>query len=462
MASKIETISVPEIYTTSSDFRFFLKWFEYCLTKTEYDTENLDDIYDPLRCPSELIWMLADTMGFKYDDRLPAAFNRLVLVYFMSMIRNKGSKDGVTLAAEANLAQFNIAEYGKENPILFNRLEDTSIPVNSVYVTPHVREGYIDVVYFSEETPVDACIEYVRPLGMYLAQAAGVRYDARTKISIDPRLTDIVNIGMSIGPTHVGHYSREDYARMQVLSDSDLTEDPNSDATYIDDIRYSYDYDPSIRLTRRQAYQAEQKKKLSHARQPAWYRNSKYEGDPTIDANYRALYSLQMSNNEHIFNSLLPGLDDETLEELNRMSKIFGLGYNPQDTQYTVADDYVMPSVANDEIEYQYTNGNSYKNWNLRYDKTADSNFGGDARSLEDLYTSESDGKSPLTVPAINPVMGSVGDAISINKSNTQYIMADESGEDINYNIYPVTDRTTLADEPIANVEDVITDWVEE
>ena len=74
--------------------------------------------------------------------------------------------------------------------ILYDRLEDTSIPVNSVAVTPHTAEGYIDVVYFSDRTPIDACIEYVRPLGMYCFQNAGVRMDARTKISIDARLIE--------------------------------------------------------------------------------------------------------------------------------------------------------------------------------------------------------------------------------------------------------------------------------
>ena len=102
----LDHITVPEIYTTSADFRFFLKWFKIALSKVQYDTENLADIYDPLKCPAELLWMLADTMGFKYDDRLPTSFNRLVLMYFMSMIRNRGSKDGMTIAAEVNLAQF--------------------------------------------------------------------------------------------------------------------------------------------------------------------------------------------------------------------------------------------------------------------------------------------------------------------------------------------------------------------
>ena len=68
------------------------------------------------------------------------------------------------------------------------RLEDTSIPVNSVFVTPHTSKGYIEVVYFSDKVPIDACIEYVRPLGMYCFQYAGVRVDSTTKISVDARL----------------------------------------------------------------------------------------------------------------------------------------------------------------------------------------------------------------------------------------------------------------------------------
>ena len=206
----------------------------------------------------------------------------------MSMIRYKGSKDGVTLAAEVNLAQFNIDEYGKEKDILYDRLEDTSIPVNSVYVTPHTAEGYIDVVYMSDKTPIDACIEYVRPLGMYVFQQSGVRFDGRSKLLIDVRLTNTEDLGISIGPTHVGHYSRKDYASMQKHGS----------------LAPGYEY----------------------TRENVWYRNPDYEVDYTgnkssdwIDPGYRTLYSLQLCNNDHIVRSILPGQSDN--------DKIFGLGF---------------------------------------------------------------------------------------------------------------------------------------
>lgn len=371
-----EDIKVPEVYKReSADFRFFLEWIKICLTHVKYDIEEFFDLYDPLRCKKELLWMLADTMGFKYDDRLPHSYNRLVLLYFLSMIRNKGSKDGVTLAAEVNLSQFNILDYGKENEILYDRLEDTSIPINSVYVTPHVAEGYIDVVYFSEEKPIDACIEYVRPLGMYLFQHAGVRFDTRTRISVDARLTDMENVGMSIGPTHVGHYSREDYARMQKMQEASSSVD------------------------------------TSHRREPVWYRNSTAEGEPNAEINpgYRSLYSLQLANNEHIVRSLLK-------------DPIFSIGYGPDDVNVTYPDDYVLPPYIDRPINRPQQPAN--KAWNLRLDRELEKSI------TADVYTIDDDRSESIMKPrpAVNPPMLKLGDSISLNSQNTRYNMMSDDG----------------------------------
>ena len=149
---RFSDIPVPEPYKQSADFRFFLRWVELCYTQLQYDIENIVDLLDPERCPASLLWLLGDTKGYKYDDRVNTAMNRLVILYFMSLIRNKGSRTGVMLGAELNLAQFNLNDYAKENPVYEDRIADTSIPVNSVYVTSHTEEGYIDIVYFSEKS----------------------------------------------------------------------------------------------------------------------------------------------------------------------------------------------------------------------------------------------------------------------------------------------------------------------
>lgn len=340
----------------SWDFRFFLEWFSTCLEKIKYDHEHAVDLYDPLRCPEQLLWMLADTMGYKFDNRLPSSFCRLVLTYFMPMIRLKGSKDGVTLAAEVNLAQFNIIQYGMEKSILYNRLEDTSVPVNSVYVTPFVDKGYFDVVYFSTDVPVDACIEYVRPLGMYCFQHAGVRFDADAEISVDARLTDAREMTVSIGPTRTAHYRREDYARTQKM-DNERLRSPNTD----------------------------------HARRLAWTSNSDVE-QPNVNPGLRAMYSLQLSNNEHMFRSLL--------------KPVFDLGYYPQDDS--------KQSQQEVEDHDKFLNNSDNPRWyNLRYDAESDKFI------TPEVFVNDRVEGAVTSRPKVNPTMSVLGDAVSLPSSSS-------------------------------------------
>lgn len=409
---QFSNISIPEIYKTSSDFRFFIDWFSTCLEKIKYDHENLFDLYDPLRCPDNLLWCLADTMGFKYDDRMPVAFNRLVLIYFMSMIRLKGCRDGIMLAAEVNLAQFSIIDksilgYFKDGdegkpewvdpvPILQSRLEDTNIPTQSVSVTPYTEEGYIEVVYFSNRKPVDCCIEYVRPVGMYLYQISGVKFDARTKISVDARLTHNEDRRLSIGPTHVGHYSREDYARLQEIEDRHGNPPVGQTAT------------------------------SKHIRNMTNYRNSRYEdkkytNDPShshsVNPGYRTLYSLELANNDHIVNSLIR---DPESGKLNPPDKIFSIGYNP--IEVTVASG---PSLTEPIMEPDYADKPLY---NLRYDAKNDKEI------TEETFVTDPERTSTVTSPkpAVNPVMLKVGDAITHTEDNTLY---SESNDDYNQRV---------------------------
>ena len=398
----MENISVPEVYDSSSDFRIFKHWFQYCLSKLQYDTENLPNLYDPLKCPTQLLWMLADTMGFRYDNRLCEAFNRFVLLYFMAMIRNRGSQNGITLAAETNLKQFDISvmandgytinrgmpdeQFIEPNEIYYHRLDSTDLPVNSAYVTPHTDEGYIDIVYFSEQLPIDACIEYVRPIGMYCFQSYGVRMDARSKVYVDTALQTMMNDKISdVGRNRVADYSRKDYASLQKMEED-------------------------------QSKPFKQYKGVpSETRDLAYKSNSLYEGTPTVDAGFRAMYSLQLCNNEHIMQALLPN-SSEQLQQY-----IFGLGYDL--STGTVDDDYRMQPEAFD---------NGTKNWNLFYDKTVDERY---TYKYETgpfgSSTTETDTKSPRTVPQVNPIMAQIGDAIIKSETATtiDYLHINSTGE---------------------------------
>ena len=412
---EFQDISVPDIYQSSMDFRFFLNLMYLALTKYKNQTENFIDLLDPLRCPDNLLWCLADTMGFKYDDRVPVAFNRLILLYFMSMIRLKGSRDGVTLAAEVNLAQFRILEEGvtgyfvedeEKHPvwvdpieILSRRLEYTQLPVNSVFVTPHTDEGFIEVVYFSTQKPIDSCIEYVRPLGMYIYQYSGVKFEGRTKISIDARLTNTNNIARpDMGPTKVGDYSREDYARLQKM-------------------RNATEQDPKGELSNSQY--ADQ----SHRRNLVYHRNSEYEKDPKYNAGYRTLYSLQLANNDHIVNSLIK---DPESGKSNPPDFIFSIGYNP--IEVGVHEVAWPKSTAEDIPAYSY-HGYDYNpaypdapNYNLRYDA------GYDREVSKETYVNDPNRVQSHTRPnpRVNPIMTAIGDKIT---PTSNYVPHDERAD---------------------------------
>ena len=397
---RLKNIPAPEIYMSSADFRKFLEWFDTALEKTNYDTENMADLYDPLRCPEDLLWVLADTMGYKFDNRLPVAFNRLVLLYFMSMIYNRGSRNGMILAAETNLAQFGILADGEQTPERYNRLENTAVPTNSVSVIAHTAEGYIDVVYFSDRVPQDACIEYVRPLGMFAFQRAGVRFDSKTKISIDAELTNLQNANMDFGPTQVGHYRRSDYASLQKMKKMEPYSWDDEESRY---------YSSPVELNNEPAPEGGK-------RYPVWSRNPAYEKyaygteenpegtqpENRVNPGYRALQSLQLANNEHVVASLLP--------------PIFTLGYGPLTVGVEYPDNYYLEEPGPDA-------------YNLRYDIQEDhahTRRGSDGYDIETIDESRSPNPDqpgkPTPMPAVNPIMAQLGDGISLNSTNTEYL----------------------------------------
>ena len=103
---------------------------------------------------------------------------------------------------------------------------------------------------------------------------------------------------------------------------------------------------------------------------------------------------MQLCNNEHIIKSLIP--------------KIFSIGYGPQDVEVSTyyPDNYLE---VPDQPPY-----------NLRYHRDAEMsitpNETGVADADPDVYTIEDDRTRGVTSPrpAVNPIMGTIGDAISL------------------------------------------------
>jgi len=247
---------IPEVFwRESDDFRVFLTAIDQAYDEVFDKTERIVDCIDPLNAQENLLPRLAHRLGFVYDWRFQAQFNRLVLYHFPQMIYNRGSITGVTLGAMVNLASIGLDAHdavsererryflannrdaysrsiqvdnsvdSDADPVLRidsesinyetemraraiteDRLNDVSLPNNAVSVSVNdiaiVRDSmgnlqlkrnepyYINVVYFSETIPEDACLEYVRPLGMYLFTFAGVKLSAKNEILLHPKLAD--------------------------------------------------------------------------------------------------------------------------------------------------------------------------------------------------------------------------------------------------------------------------------
>ena len=133
---------------------------------------------------------------------------------------------------------------------------------------------------------------------MYCFQSAGVRIDSLTKISVDARLAKAADLVDLIGATKVGHYTRNDYARLQRMRN-----------------------EPS------------QINNVADTRATVYSANSDVESIPRVNAGYRALSSLQMANNEHIVKSLFS-------------KPIFDLGFGP--TTETMED---VEDVTSEVVE---------------------------------------------------------------------------------------------------------------
>ena len=81
----------------------------------------------------------------------------------------------------------------------------------------------------------------------------------------------------------------------------------------------------------------------------------------------------------------------------------------------TYPDNYVLPDEEWDRLP----NG-KIRAWNLRYDKAREEELSRDVWTIEDDRTE--DIVNPR--PAVNPVMRALGDSVSMNSDNDQYVLA--------------------------------------
>lgn len=153
---------VPEIYKESRDFRVFLKLLDIVVNTCKYDIDEWTSLYDPLLCKKEFLPLLADFIGYRYDNNLSVTENRIIMSEFNTMIKNKGSEIGLRLAAALSM-----------NAQLMND------PTSEAYIRAVSQLQFLEMfydyergiirIYYSEDlTKVRDLFKYVRPVGSFL------------------------------------------------------------------------------------------------------------------------------------------------------------------------------------------------------------------------------------------------------------------------------------------------------
>ena len=189
---------VPQVYKNSRDFKALLTLLDIVLNLSKYEIDNIKDLYDPMKCPVQLLPYLAEMVGYKYNNKDSVRENRIIIANFAKLIHYRGSETGIKLAAALSL---NSA--GKEEEI-----QDLSF----LQVIYNRENATIQIFYPREHTKVRNLIDYVRPVGMstsligamglYATEQVGVTTDVDIKVR--PFEKGKNNVDNAVGVSEVG------------------------------------------------------------------------------------------------------------------------------------------------------------------------------------------------------------------------------------------------------------------
>lgn len=153
---------VPQVLNESRDFNVFLKLLDIIYQTNKYDIDNWIKLYDITECPYEFLSMLADFVGYEYDNTVSISESRIILKNFISLLKNRGSKIGLTQAISIIL---NAKLASEPNNDLYKKMVDQ---LSFLEVYYDLDTGII-TYYFPEEIEYNSnVLDYARPIGTYI------------------------------------------------------------------------------------------------------------------------------------------------------------------------------------------------------------------------------------------------------------------------------------------------------
>lgn len=144
---------IPSIMRQSRDMQIFCKLFDLLINHFKTNTDYWVSLIDFDECPDNLLPLLASYVGYKYDYTESYSTNRLIIKHYPEMIRNRGSRVGMSLATALSVNALGTI--------------DKVEALNMFHIEPIQSDSMIKIyIYFpSNLSKIRDLLEVVRPAG---------------------------------------------------------------------------------------------------------------------------------------------------------------------------------------------------------------------------------------------------------------------------------------------------------
>ena len=162
---------IPSVMRQSRDIQAFCKIFDLLINNYKTKIDYWISMIDFDSCPDKYLPLLASYVGYKYDYTETPDTNRLIIKHYPEMIRNRGSKIGISLATAFSEADDVLRRGVQSISDLINNLGFINIDFADVTSILNIemsnKEGRIKIyIYFPANlTKVRDLLEIVRPAG---------------------------------------------------------------------------------------------------------------------------------------------------------------------------------------------------------------------------------------------------------------------------------------------------------
>lgn len=170
---------VPVHYGNSRDFQVFLKLVDLIANATDADTKHFMSLISPMLCKARMLPLLSNYVGYTYDYAETVKLNRLITKNWATLLRNRGSLTGFSMALALALSQVEVSELSSAldlfNVDFSSEVNKYGQQIDTVQIYLHYK-GYVSKMY--------DLLEAVRPAGVKIDITPSVPITATETVSL--------------------------------------------------------------------------------------------------------------------------------------------------------------------------------------------------------------------------------------------------------------------------------------